>query len=91
MFPSINSLFTLGITCVFLQLVLQTARLTGTKNISGDYMTLAFAFTDLNTLGAFTGGVTINIIAGNTLHTASSVAAFAIITSTNVANCIQIH
>lgn len=41
------------------------AQLTGTKNIPGDYATLALAITDLNTQGVGAGGVTINLVAGN--------------------------
>ena len=41
------------------------AQLTGTKNIPGDYPTLAAAITDLNTQGVGAGGVTLNLIAGN--------------------------
>ena len=41
------------------------AQLTGTKNIPGDYATLAAAITDLNTEGVGAGGVTLNLIAGN--------------------------
>lgn len=39
--------------------------LTGTKNIPGDYATLAAAITDLNTQGVGAGGVTFNVLAGN--------------------------
>jgi uncharacterized membrane protein YccF (DUF307 family) len=41
------------------------AQLIGTKNIPGDYASLALAITDLNTQGVGAGGVTINVIAGN--------------------------
>lgn len=41
------------------------AQLTGTKNIPGNYATLAAAIADLNTLGVGPGGVTFNLIAGN--------------------------
>src|SRR6187549_83723 len=41
------------------------AQLTGTKNIPGDYPTLAAAITDLNTQGVGAGGVTLNLLAGN--------------------------
>ncbi len=41
------------------------AVLTGTKNIPGDYATLAAAITDLNANGVGTGGVTFNVLAGN--------------------------
>ncbi len=41
------------------------AQLTGTKNIPGDYATLAAAITDLNLLGVGAGGVTLNVLAGN--------------------------
>jgi hypothetical protein len=52
----------------FLFLIFQVAtfaQLTGTKNIPGDYATLAAAITDLNTQGVGAGGVVINHIAGN--------------------------
>ena len=39
--------------------------LTGTKNIPGNYATLAAAIADLNTEGVGAGGVTLNLIAGN--------------------------
>ncbi|MBI4947083.1 MAG: hypothetical protein HY840_11860 [Bacteroidetes bacterium] len=41
------------------------AQLTGTKNIPGDYATLALAITDLNIQGVGAGGVTLNLLAGN--------------------------
>jgi trimeric autotransporter adhesin len=41
------------------------AQLTGTKNVPGDYATLAEAITDLNAQGVGSGGVTINVIGGN--------------------------
>ncbi len=41
------------------------AQLTGTKNIPGDYATLAAAITDLNAQGVGAGGVTLNLLAGN--------------------------
>ena len=41
------------------------AQLTGTKNIPGDYGTLALAITDLNAVGVGAGGVIFNVIAGN--------------------------
>src|SRR5437868_6589730 len=41
------------------------AQLSGTKNIPGDYATLAAAVTDLNAQGVGAGGVTFNLIAGN--------------------------
>ncbi len=42
-----------------------SAQLTGTKNIPGDYATLATALSVLNTQGVGAGGVIINLIAGN--------------------------
>ncbi|MFC4262015.1 T9SS type A sorting domain-containing protein [Ferruginibacter yonginensis] len=48
-----------------LMVVAANAQLTGTKNIPGDYATLAAAITDLNTQGVGTGGVIINVLAGN--------------------------
>lgn len=43
------------------------AQLSGTKNIPGDYPTLDAAITDLNTVGVLggSGGVTLNLVAGN--------------------------
>ena len=43
------------------------AQLSGTKNIPGDYPTLDAAITDLNTVGVLggSGGVTLNLLAGN--------------------------
>ncbi len=41
------------------------AQLSGTKNIPGDYATLAAAITDLNTQGVASPGVVLNLIAGN--------------------------
>jgi hypothetical protein len=40
--------------------------LTGTKNIPGDYASIAAAVADLNTNGVGTGGVTFNVAAGHT-------------------------
>ena len=45
------------------------AVLTGTKNIPGDYATLAAAITDFNTNGVGTGGVTFNVMAGTANRT----------------------
>ncbi len=45
--------------------IVSFAQLSGTKNIPGDYATLAAAITDLNTQGVAYGGVVINLIAGN--------------------------
>src|SRR4051812_41142911 len=42
-----------------------SAQLSGTKNIPGDYATLAAAITDLNAQGVGAGGVTLNLAAGN--------------------------
>ena len=42
-----------------------SAQLSGTKNIPGDYATLAAAITDLNAQGVDVGGVTLNLLAGN--------------------------
>ena len=42
------------------------AQLTGTKNIPGDYATIAAFVTDINTVGVGAGGVIINIAAGTT-------------------------
>ncbi len=41
------------------------AVLSGTKNIPGDYATLDAAITGLNAAGVDTGGVTLNLLAGN--------------------------
>src|SRR5688500_6321565 len=40
-------------------------QLTGTRNIPGDYASLALAIADLNAVGVGAGGVTLNLIAGN--------------------------
>ncbi|MGL5892010.1 MAG: beta strand repeat-containing protein, partial [Bacteroidia bacterium] len=53
-----------ALACLLLPGMLN-AQLTGTRNIPGDYATLAAAITDLNTQGVGAGGVTINLIAGN--------------------------
>ncbi len=44
---------------------ISNAQLTGTKNIPGDYATLASAIADLNTQGVGAGGVVVNLVAGN--------------------------
>lgn len=44
---------------------LANGQLTGTKNIPGDYATLAAAVTDLNAQGVGGGGVILNLVAGN--------------------------
>ncbi len=41
------------------------AQLSGTKNIPGDYATLAAAISDLNTQGVTAPGVTLNLLSGN--------------------------
>lgn len=41
------------------------AQVSGTKNIPGDYATLAAAITDVNGNGVGAGGVTLNLLAGN--------------------------
>lgn len=55
------------ITSIFALLLSLTtkAQLSGTKNIPGDYATLAAAITDLNTQGVGSGGVSLNLLAGN--------------------------
>ncbi|MCW3083229.1 MAG: hypothetical protein JWP12_595 [Bacteroidetes bacterium] len=56
----------LAITCCMVAFSINVkAQLTGTKNIPGDYATLALAITDLNTQGVGAGGVTLNVIPGN--------------------------
>jgi len=42
-----------------------SAQITGTKNIPGNYATLAIAIANLNSSGVGAGGVTLNLIAGN--------------------------
>ncbi len=59
-----SRLFKLLVLFVFFTTTL-SAQLTGTKNIPGDYIDLATAITDLNTLGVGAGGVTLNLISGN--------------------------
>ncbi|MBS0660399.1 MAG: cadherin-like beta sandwich domain-containing protein [Verrucomicrobia bacterium] len=59
------SLAPLGLA-LFLALAPQaSAQLSGTKNIPGDYATLAAAITALNAQGVGAGGVTFNLVAGN--------------------------
>jgi len=41
------------------------AQVSGTKNIPGDYATLAAAVTDVNTQGVGAGGVILNLVVGN--------------------------
>lgn len=61
--------FTSAAVCAMLLLILGattvSAQLTGTKNIPGDYATLAAAITDLNAQGVGAGGVTISLAAAN--------------------------
>lgn len=54
------TLFSLAILAQFAY-----SQLTGTKNIPGDYPDLAAAIADLNTQGVGSGGVTLNLLAGN--------------------------
>ncbi len=49
----------------FFYVALASAQLTGTKNVPGDYATLGAAIAAVNSSGVGTGGVTINVIAGN--------------------------
>lgn len=55
------------LTLLFLLVVVTShAQLTGTKNIPGDYPTLAAAIAALNSQGAGQTGVTLNVLAGHT-------------------------
>lgn len=70
--------------------------LTGTKNIPGDYPTLAAAITDLNLQGVGAGGVILNLIAGNpeTAPTTGYVVGGAtslVLTSSSAANPVTIQ
>ncbi len=49
------------------------AQLTGTKNVPGDYATIAAAVVDLNTQGVGSGGVTFNVAAGYTESTTADI------------------
>src|SRR4051794_30943428 len=60
-----RSVFVAAIFCLFALSSVASAQLMGTKNIPGDYATLAAAITDLNTQGVGAGGVTLNMVAGN--------------------------
>jgi hypothetical protein len=51
--------------CLLMLSSVASAQLSGTKNIPGDYATLAAAITDLNAQGVAAGGVTLNLLAGN--------------------------
>jgi hypothetical protein len=57
----------LSLLCLVLTLCFSSvkAQLTGTKNIPGDYATLALAVTDLNTQGVGAGGVIFNMLPSN--------------------------
>ena len=59
------SIFIAALFCFALLSSFALAQLTGTRNIPGDYATLAAAIRDLNTQGVGAGGVTLNLIAGN--------------------------
>ena len=65
------------------------SQLTGTKNIPGDYATLALAITDLNLQGVGAGGVTLNLIAGN--PETSPAGGYSIIATGTAANQIVIQ
>ena len=56
--------------------------LTGTKNIPGDYATIAAAVADLNTNGVGSGGVTFNVAAGHT----ETISATIVLTATGTAS-----
>jgi hypothetical protein len=62
--PGLLKLALIALVSVLLPGML-SAQLTGTRNIPGDYATLAAAITDLNAQGVGAGGVTINLLAGN--------------------------
>jgi hypothetical protein len=67
------------------------AGLTGTKNIPGDYATLALAITDLNTNGVGSGGVIFNVTAVQTAPAGGYViggAGSLVLTSSSAANPI---
>ena len=59
------SIFIAALFCFSMLSSVALAQLSGTKNIPGDYPTLAAAIADLNTQGVDTGGVTLNLLAGN--------------------------
>jgi hypothetical protein len=59
----------LSLIVLSLCFIVAKAQLIGTKNIPGDYATLAAAITDLNTVGVGAGGVIINL---NQIETAPS-------------------
>jgi hypothetical protein len=62
----ITSLLSFGFVITFILFTgLTNAQLTGIKNIPGDYATLELAIADLNAVGVGTGGVTLNLVAGN--------------------------
>ncbi len=51
---------------LFLTIQLVSGQLTGIKSIPGDYTSIEAAITDLNSVGAGSGGVTFNVAAGHT-------------------------
>ena len=60
-----RSVFVAATFCSLILSSVASAQLMGTKNIPGDYATLAAAITDLNTQGVGAGGVTLNLLAAN--------------------------
>ncbi len=60
-----RSVFVAATFCSIILSSVASAQLMGTKNIPGDYATLAAAITDLNTQGVGAGGVTLNLLAAN--------------------------
>ncbi len=60
-----RSVFAAATFCSIILSSVASAQLMGTKNIPGDYATLAAAITDLNTQGVGAGGVTLNLLAAN--------------------------
>ena len=63
--PIMNPTALLTLTAALLLAPPARAVLSGTKNIPGDYATLDAAITDRNAQGVDTGGVTLNLLAGN--------------------------
>jgi subtilisin-like proprotein convertase family protein len=61
-----RKLYVLFFSLITLIAISTQAQVTGTKNIPGDYASLAAAITDLNTNGVGAGGATINVLAGYT-------------------------
>ncbi len=89
--PQRAPIYFAALFCSLLLSDLASAQLTGTKNIPGDYATLAAAIADLNAQGVGAGGVTFNLGISETAPLGGYViggAGSAVLTSASAANPI---